>query len=72
MNPESGFLDGRSTYDYDSTDEMAVSDTKGEYNIAYGEQNCNCENREGVFFNIKLLIYLISFSSIVGKGILFA
>ena len=68
---ESGFLDGKSTYDY-YLDEMAVSDTKGEYNIAYGEQNCNCENREGVFFNIKLLIYLISFSSIVGMGILFA
>ena len=68
---ESGFLDGKSTYDY-YLDEMAVSDTNGEYNIAYGEQNCNCENREGVFFNIKLLIYLISFSSIVGMGILFA
>ena len=68
---ESGFLDGKSTYDY-YLDEMAVSDTKGEYSIVYGEQNCNCENREGVFFNIKLLIYLISFSSIVGMGILFA
>ena len=68
---ESGFLDGKSTYDY-YLGEMAVSDTKGEYNIAYGEQNCNCENREGVFFNIKLLIYLICLSSIVGMGILFA
>ena len=68
---ESGFLDGKSTYDY-YLGEMAVSDTKGEYNIAYGEQNCNCENREGVFFNIKLLIYLICLSSIIGMGILFA
>ena len=68
---ESGFLDGQSTYDY-YLGEMAVSDTKGEYNIAYDEQNCNCENRDGVFFNIKLLIYLISLSSIVGMGILFA
>ena len=68
---ESGFLDGKSTYDY-YLGEMAVSDTKGEYNIAYGEQNCNCENREDVFFNIKLLIYLICLSSIVGMGILFA
>jgi len=68
---ESGFLDGQSTYDY-YLGEMAVSDTKGEYNIAYDEQNCNCENRDGVFFNIKLLIYLISFSSIVGMIILFA
>ena len=68
---ESGFLDGQSTYDY-YLGEMAVSDTKGEYNIAYDEQNCNCENRDGVFFNIKLLIYLISLSSIVGMCILFA
>ncbi len=68
---ESGFLDGRSTYDY-YLGEMAVSDTKGEYNIAYGEQNCNCENRESVFFNVKLLIYLISFSSVIGMVILFA
>jgi len=68
---ESGFLDGRSTYDY-FLNEMAVSDTNGEYDIAYDEQNCNCENRAGVFFNIKLLIYLISFSSIVGMGLLFA
>lgn len=68
---ESGFLDGRSTYDY-FLNEMSVSDTKGEYDIAYDEQNCNCENREGVFFNIKLLIYLVSFSSIIGLGILFA
>ena len=68
---ESGFLDGQSTYDY-YLGEMAVSDTKGEYNIAYDEQNCNCENRDGVFFNIKLLIYLISLSSIVGMIILFA
>ena len=68
---ESGFLDGESTYDY-FLNEMAVSDTNGEYDIAYDEQNCNCENRDGVFFNIKLLIYLISFSSILGMGILFA
>jgi len=68
---ESGFLDGKSTYDYFLA-EMAVSDTNGEYDIEYSEQNCNCENRDGVFFNIKLLIYLISFSSIVGMGILFA
>ena len=68
---ESGFLDGKSTYDYFLA-EMAVSDTSGEYDIAYSEQNCNCENRDGVFFNIKLLIYLISFSSILGMGILFA
>ena len=68
---ESGFLDGRSTYDYFLT-EMSVMDTSGEYNIAYGEQNCNCENRDGAFFNIKLLIYLVSFSSILGLGILFA
>ena len=68
---ESGFLDGRSTYDY-YLSEMAVSDTNGEYNIAYDELNCNCENRDGVFFNIKLLIYLISLSSLVGMGILFA
>ena len=56
---ESGFLDGKSTYDY-FLNEMAVSDTNGEYDIAYDEQNCNCENRDGVFFNIKLLIYLIN------------
>jgi len=68
---ESGFLDGRSTYDYFLT-EMSVTDTNGEYDIAYGEQNCNCENRDGVFFNIKLLIYLVSLSSILGLGILFA
>ena len=68
---ESGFLDGRSTYDYFLT-EMSVMDTSGEYDVAYGEQNCNCENRDGVFFNIKLLIYLVSFSSILGLGILFA
>ena len=68
---ESGFLDGQSTYDYFLT-EMSVMDTSGEYDIAYGEQNCNCENRDGVFFNIKLLIYLVSFSSILGLGILFA
>ena len=68
---ESGFLDGQSTYDYFLT-EMSVTDTNGEYNIAYDEQNCNCENRDGVFFNIKLLIYLISFSSLLGMGILFA
>lgn len=68
---ESGFLDGRSTYDYFLT-EMSVMDTSGEYDIAYGEQNCNCENRDGAFFNIKLLIYLVSFSSILGLGILFA
>ena len=68
---ESGFLDGRSTYDY-FLNEMAVSDTNGEYDIAYDEQNCNCENRDGVFFNIKLLIYLILFSSFLGTGILFA
>ena len=67
----SGFLDGESTYDYFLT-EMAVSDTNGDYNLAYEEQNCNCENREGVFFNIKLLIYLICFSSLIGTGILFA
>ena len=68
---ESGFLDGQSTYDYFLT-EMSVMDTSGEYDIAYGEQNCNCENRDGAFFNIKLLIYLVSFSSILGLGILFA
>ena len=68
---ESGFLDGRSTYDYFLT-EMSVLDTKGEYDISYAEQNCNCENRDGVFFNIKLLIYLISLSSLLGMGILFA
>ena len=68
---ESGFLDGKSTYDY-FLNEMSVSDTKGEYDIAYDEQNCNCDNRDGVFFNIKLLIYLVSFSSILGLGILFA
>ena len=68
---ESGFLDGRSTYDYFLT-EMSVMDTSGEYDIAYGEQNCNCENRDGAFFNIKLLIYLVSISSILGLGILFA
>ncbi len=68
---DSGFLDGRSTYDY-YLDEMAVSDTNGEYDIAYDEQNCNCENCDGVFFNIKLLIYLIFFSSLLGTGILFA
>ena len=68
---ESGFLDGRSTYDY-FLNEMAVSDTNGEYDVAYDEQNCNCENRDGVFFNIKLLIYLILFSSFLGTGILFA
>ena len=67
----SGFLDGKSTYDYFLT-EMAVSDTNGEYDIGYDEQNCNCENRDGVFYNIKLLIYLISFSSLVSTGILFA
>ena len=67
----SGFLDGKSTYDY-FLNEMAVSDTNGEYDIAYDEQNCNCENRDGVFFNIKLLIYLIFFSSLLGTGILFA
>jgi len=68
---ESGFLDGRSTYDY-FLNGMSVSDTNGEYDIAYNEQNCNCENRDGVFFNIKLLIYLVSLSSILGLGILFA
>ena len=68
---ESGFLDGKSTYDY-FLNEMAVSDTNGEYDIAYDEQNCNCENRDDVFFNIKLLIYLILFSSFLGTGILFA
>lgn len=68
---ESGFLDGRSTYDYFLT-EMSVKDTNGEYDISYAEQNCNCENRDGVFFNIKLLIYLVSLSSILGLGILFA
>ena len=68
---QSGFLDGESTYDYYLV-EMAVSDSSGEYDIAYGDQNCNCENREGVFFNIKILIYLISFSSLLGTGILFA
>lgn len=68
---DSGFLDGQSTYDYFLT-EMSVSDTNGEYEIGYDEQNCNCENREGVFFNIKLLIYLISFSSLLGTAILFA
>ena len=68
---ESGFLDGKSTYDY-FLNEMAVSDTNGEYDIAYDEQNCNCENRDGVFFNIKLLIYLILFSSFLGTVILFA
>jgi len=67
----SGFLDGKSTYDYFLT-EMAVSDTNGEYDIGYDEQNCNCENRDGVFYNIKLLIYFISFSSLIGIGILFA
>ena len=67
----SGFLDGKSTYDY-FLNEMSVSDTNGEYDIAYDEQNCNCENRDGVFYNIKLLIYLISFSSLVSTGILFA
>ena len=68
---QSGFLDGESTYDYYLV-EMAVSDSSGEYNIAYDDQNCNCENRNEVFFNIKLLIYLISFSSLIGTGILFA
>ena len=68
---ESGFLDGKSTYDY-FLNEMAVSDTNGEYDIAYDEQNCNCENRDDVFFNIKLLIYLILFSSFLGTVILFA
>jgi len=68
---ESGFLDGKSTYDY-FLNEMAVSDTNGEYDIAYDEQNCNCENRDDVFFNIKLLIYLIFFSSFLGTGILLA
>ena len=38
---ESGFLDGQSTYDYFLT-EMSVTDTNGDYNIAYDEQNCNC------------------------------
>ena len=66
----SGFLDGESTYDY-YLDDMAVSDTNGEYDISYDEPNCNCENRGEVFFNIKLLIYLILFSSFVGTGILF-
>ena len=68
---ESGFLDGRTTYDYFLT-EMSVEATNGGYDIAYEEQNCNCENRDSVFFNIKLLIYLVSFSSILGLGILFA
>ena len=68
---QSGFLDGESTYDFYIL-EMAVSDSSGEYNIAYDDQNCNCENRSEVFFNIKLLIYLISFSSLLGTLILFA
>ena len=68
---QSGFLDGESTYDYYLA-EMAVSDSSGQYDIAYGDQNCNCENREEAFFNIKILIYLISFSSLLGTGILFA
>ena len=67
---KSGFLDGQSTYEY-YLDEMSVVDTNGEYNIAYGEPNCNCDNRDGVFYNIKLLIYLVSLSSLVGTGILF-
>ena len=66
---ESGFLDGRSTYDYYLVKRFRY---KGEYNIAYDELNCNCENRDGVFFNNKMLIYLISLSSLVGMGILFA
>ena len=50
---QSGFLDGESTYDYYLA-EMAVSDSSGQYDIAYGDQNCNCENREEAFFNIKI------------------
>ena len=66
-----GFLDGKSTYDH-FINKVSISDTTGDYDISYDEQNCNCENRDNVFFNIKLLIYVISFSSLVGLGILFA
>ena len=56
---------------YDTLTITYVTDTNGEYDIAYGEQNCNCENRDGVFFNIKLLIYLVSLSSILAGVLVF-
>tara|TARA_Y100001970_G_scaffold292898_1_gene436456 strand:+ start:2892 stop:3800 length:909 start_codon:yes stop_codon:yes gene_type:complete len=67
----SGFLDGKANYDH-FLNKVSVSDTTGDYDISYDERNCNCDNRDGVFFNIKLLMYVISFTSFVGLGILFA
>jgi len=66
-----GFLDGESSYVH-YLEELSASGPTGDSDMSYDERNCNCENRYDVFFNIKLLIYLTAFTSLVGTGILFA
>ena len=63
-----GFLDGEAEYTY-QLNQYSVDDVGGDYVIEYTAEYCNCDSRADVFFNIKMILYAIIFSTIAGVAL---
>ena len=63
-----GFLDGQAEYDY-QLNYYSTDDVNGKYDTDYTAIDCNCDSRADVFFNIKIILYAIIFSTFVGVAL---
>ena len=63
-----GFLDGKADYAY-HLDHYTVNDVDGGREVQYTATDCNCESRADAFFNIKVILYTIIFSTFAGAAL---
>lgn len=63
-----GFLDGKEEYNY-QLNHYIVDEVGGKYEVEYTAIDCNCDSREDVFFNIKIILYAIVLSAFVGLAL---
>ena len=63
-----GFLDGKADYAY-HLDHYTVNDVVGGREVQYGATDCNCDSRADAFFNIKVILYTIIFSTFAGAAL---
>ena len=63
-----GFLDGKADYAY-HLDHYTVNDVDGGREVRYTATGCNYESRADAFFNIKVILYTIIFSTFAGAAL---